>query len=434
MRKSGKLGVPHAGLGLFCLAAAVAMLPKQSLGQGWQLGTNTTLRAELTLKETFDSNVYLQDVEPSPAVTNAAKPFQESFVTSVTPRLAFDWKPLTEFNLTLSYAPELVWYHSEPSEDHVAHRSALSFSGKVKDVVWEQFNTLTYIDGSEEGLTFGGPGGAPAIGGIPIRERREALIYRNGFRAFHPRGDWFFRPAAASYIHDFMTKVRPPSQYPYYQNYVDRNDFNAGLDVGYKALKDVYFVLGYRYGFQEEPPLPGQPWYYSNNYNRLLAGFEGRITDWLKMAVALGPDFRNFYGETRPGFDRHHTVLFVDAAVTLMPSKQDTIIFTMKQFEQPAFGVPSSYEDITYDLVWRHRLDQRFSAGLGFRAYGGDWLPPIQRDDWIFTPSVSVNCVLNKHWSGELSYSYDWVDSRVPNTEGREFTRHLVSLGVRCAF
>jgi hypothetical protein len=33
-----------------------------------------------------------------------------------------------------------------------------------------------------------------------------------------------------------------------------------------------------------------------------------------------------------------------------------------------------------------------------------------------------------------LTYSYDWAESRVPNREGREFTRHLVSLAVRYAF
>ena len=61
--------------------------------QGWQLSSNVTLKADLTLKETFDSNVYLQDVEPNPAITNAALPFQESFVTSVTPRVGLDVPP-----------------------------------------------------------------------------------------------------------------------------------------------------------------------------------------------------------------------------------------------------------------------------------------------------------------------------------------------------
>src|ERR1035437_8850660 len=34
--------------------------------QGWQLATNLTLKADVTLKETFDSNIYLQDNKPIP--------------------------------------------------------------------------------------------------------------------------------------------------------------------------------------------------------------------------------------------------------------------------------------------------------------------------------------------------------------------------------
>lgn len=50
--------------------------------------SNWTFNAELTLKETFDSNVYLQDAEPNRTlVPQAVSPLQESFVTSITPKL-----------------------------------------------------------------------------------------------------------------------------------------------------------------------------------------------------------------------------------------------------------------------------------------------------------------------------------------------------------
>jgi hypothetical protein len=405
-----------------------------SNAHAWQLASNLTVKADLALKETFDSNVYLQDVDPNPAVTNAVKPFQESFVTSVIPRLALDWKPMPEFNLSAFYAPEVVRFHAEPSENHESHRGALNFSGNVGIVSWEQFNTLTWIDGSEEGLTFGGPGGAPAIGGIPIRDRRAALIYRNGFRAFHPHGNWFFRPVAWSYVHDFRTDTRSRTQFPFYQNYVDRNDFTVGLETGYKAFKNAYLVVGYRYGFQDETPLPGEAVHYSNEYHRVVAGLEGQITRWLKITGVIGPDWRDYAKATPPGFDEHHTSLYYDASIVITPTKRDAITLLARQFEQPAFGAPSAYEDITWEINWRHVFEARFSVTTGFRAYGGDWLSPVMREDWIFTPTASLSYTHNKHLSGELSYSYDWVDSRVPDTSGREFTRHLVSLGMKYAF
>lgn len=403
--------------------------------------TNLTFKAELTLKETFDSNVYLQDYEPSPAVPNAARPFQESWVTTVMPRLALDWRPMTEFGLASFYSPEVVTFHDEPSESHVAHRVGLTFSGTVKDIKWEQFNSVTWIDGSTEGLTFGiidpvsgKPVGAPAIGGIPLRDRREALIYRNGFGAFHPRGNFFFRPRFSTYIHDFRTTVRDPRQYPFYQNYVDRDDLNVGIDLGYQVAKEVHAVLGYWFGYQMEPSLPGSTVDYSNHYHRVAGGLEGRLTRWFKINLNLGPSYHDFDHATPPNFDGHLVLLYVDSSATLTPTRKDTVNLMVKQYMQPAFGAPSAYEDITYDAVWRHQFCDHAAFKTGFRIYAGDWLHPVQRDDWIYTVSAGLDLTFTKHLSAGLAYSYDWVESKIPHTAGREFTRHLGSLSLRYAF
>ena len=58
----------------------------------------------------------------------------------------------------------------------------------------------------------------------------------------------------------------------------------------------------------------------------------------------------------------------------------------------------------------------------------------MQRDDCIFTPSAGFDVTINKHFSAAAAYSYDWVESYIPNTDGREFTRHLGSISVRYAF
>jgi hypothetical protein len=70
----------------------------------------------------------------------------------------------------------------------------------------------------------------------------------------------------------------------------------------------------------------------------------------------------------------------------------------------------------------------------GFRAYGGDWLAPVRREDWIYTSSLGVSWTPGAHLSAELSHSYDWVESRIPDTDGRQFTRHLVTVAVKYVF
>ncbi len=402
----------------------------------YDLATNLTFTAEVTARVGYDSNVYLQDVEPDlTTYPNAVRPFQDSMVISVTPKIAFNWNQSAAFKAAFSYAPEVTRYLSESSEDYVAHRFGLNLGGTVKNVLWECPNSVTWIDGSKEGLTFGGPGGAPSIGGIPIRDRKAAFVLKNMVRTTHKVGDWFFRPTATGYIHDFMTEKRDPAQYPGYQNYVDRNDIGGGIDAGYQILKDTYLVLGLRYGRQEERPLPWSPYEYSNRYARLLPGLEGKLTDWLKVNISAGPDYRDFYAAVQPGFNDHNTVGYVDSSVVLSPATSDTVTLTFKRFEQPAFGAPSMYEDITYDLLWKHSFDKRFSATAGFRAYIGEWIAPVLRDDYIYTPSASVAYTC-KHWSAEVGYSYDWTTSAVTSidTSGREFTRHLAWISARYSF
>jgi hypothetical protein len=419
---------------------AILILPVAQVGAA---GTNLTYKAEATLKEIYDSDVYLQDNAPNPANVAAAqaaglKPVEAnkgSFVTSILPKVGLDYKPCSAFNLSLGYAPEIVFYHSTPDEDYVTHRFLFNFGGKLGDATWELVNTATYIDGGTEGPTFARPDDIPAIGGIPLRDRRAAFIFRNGFRLTEPVGKWFFRPVATSYIHDFKTEQlyqASKAQFSY-ENYIDRQDINGGLDVGYDIGKKSYLVAGYRYGRQDQFTLPG------NAYQRILLGFEGSPVSWLKLAVLGGPDIRQWDSTTPAGFDRTGIRYYWDASATLLPTGNDTVTLKSTRYEQPAFSSFSMYEDTKTDLAWRHKFNDQFAATVGFTLYVGDWEKPVNRDDWIYTPSAGLTYNYNKHLSAEFAYSYDWVDSKIsasvePLTNSHEFTRHLISLAVKYAF
>ena len=418
--------------------------------------TNLTWKAEATAKETYDSNVYLQDNAPTPANVAAAqaaglRPVEAnkgSFLTTITPKVGLDYKPDSAFNLSAAYSPEIGLYYSAEDEDYVTHRGTLNLGGAVENTSWEFLNAATYIQGSRQGPTFARPDDIPAIGGIPLRDRRAAFIFRNSFRLTQTAGNWFFRPVASSYVHEFKTDQHYQTAVQKamfsYENYVDRQDVSGGLDLGYKAIKDTYLVAGYRYGRQDQLTLPGaggitlhSP--YGNYYHRILLGVEGSPANWLKLAVLAGPDIRRFDSGTPAGFDRNNLLVYWDASVTVLPDKDDTLTLKSTRYEQPAFSSFSMYQDIKTDLAWRHKFNDQFSAQIGFTLYIGDWQKPVNRDDWIYTPNAALDYNFNKHWSTEFAYSYDWVDSKVPAsveplTESHEFTRHLVSLSVKYTF
>ncbi len=402
--------------------------------------TNLTWKADLALKETYDDNVYLEDLAPGPGVPTAETAKKDSWVTTVTPHVGLDYKFCTGFKASLSYAPDITTYHNAPSENNTTHRGVATFGGSADDVVWEQANSFTDIDGNRYGPTFVHPQDVPAIGGIPLRDRRDAFIYRGGLKLTWTLDRFFIRPVASAYVHNFQTVQLPASYYgpnSVYENYIDRQDVNGGVDIGYDVGKKTFVILGYRYGRQDQGELLGVDSPYDSSYNRILFGVEGSPASWIKLAVLGGPEVRDWRGSTQPGFDRNKLSYWVDGTVTLLPTKNDTVVLLERSYEQPAFASQSMYQDITSSATWRHKFNDHFSANAGMQLYIGDWEAPVNRDDWIYTPSAGLTYAYNQHLSAELAYSHDWVKNQASGVtygDGREFTRDLVSLAVKYVF
>lgn len=384
-----------------------------------------TATASLSAKLTLDDNVFLQD--------RGDLARRGSAVTSLLPSFALAYKPGAAFNAAFSYAPEVAYFHAESTEDHVVHRGSLNFTGRFRDTAWDWNNGVVLINGSNLGPRFTGGGEVPAIGGIALRDRRDAMILRHSLKFTQTRGNVFLRPVLTAYVHDFQTELHAASEpgYAGYLNHIDRHELSSGLDAGLQVWNKTWLVLGYRYGHQEQ----GKNQYqatsrYSNDYHRFLLGVEGAPASWLKLSVLAGPEIRRF---ARPaaGFAAGENPWFVDATVTFVPTERSTLIFSARRLQQPAFASHSIYEDIVYEISWKHRFGDRLVTTTGFKAYGGDWQAPVNREDWIMTPSATLSYTHDRNLGVDLSYSFDRAESRLPATAGREFKRQLVSLGVK---
>jgi hypothetical protein len=399
-------------------AALLLACPAGLRAQTW------TPSVGLEVKESYDDNVLLQDY--------GHQARRKSWVTTVIPTVGATFQPGASLKAVLTYAPEVARYHAESSENHVAHRWTVNLSGKAGETAWEVPSSLVWIDGSEFGPSFTGAGSVPALGGIPVRDRRNALIFRNGFKAMHPMGRAFIRPLFNSYVHEFKTLQFNPAGYRTgYENYVDRYELSGGFDAGYEAFDKTRLFLGYRVGRQQQSELLGVRSPYSNIYQRALAGAEGTPAEWVKLSLLAGPDFRQFPNGTATGFSARPTLLFYDASITLLPTMGDTVVLSSKRFAQPAFSSHSVYEDVVHDFNWKHKFGDKVTAGYAFRMYGGFWRQPVQRRDYVCTSTISLGVAIRKGLAADLAYVRDWATSAVFNTSGREFKRHLVTGGLR---
>jgi hypothetical protein len=393
-------------------ARAETSTPTSTLSSPWKP------TAAFGVKESYDSNVFLDESGPLGG--------RDSFVTTFLPQLGVAFSPGAKFKGTFLYAPEVSLYHSEHGEDFTAHKWASILSGVTRLAEWDFSNNLTWIDGAHRNLVFG-KSGPPAAGGIPIRDRRDAIVYRNSIQTTFPIGKWFVRPVSATYIHDFRSVQSTEKGY---QNYANRKDVSGGIDVGRKLTDGLSAFVGFRYGWQDQEQLFGTGAEFSNNYRRVLVGVQGTPWSWMKVSLVAGPDFRHF-GENAPEARGGSTVPYVDASVSVTPDKQDVFTLTAKSFEQPGFGGRSIYQDSTFEVGWKRSLPARFAVGLGFRAYNTDFRPSAKRNDWIYTVTGLVAYNVTKQINIELSYNFDDAETEIPDTEGREFRRNLVALGVR---
>ncbi|MCS7090116.1 MAG: hypothetical protein RMN51_04225 [Verrucomicrobiota bacterium] len=412
---------------------------------GWPIATNLTLQASLTLQEIYDDNVYILDTPPEPGFVGpvglpVSKPKHDSWVTTITPGLTVNWKPAAAFELAAAYAPELTWYHNAPSENHRVHRATLNLGGRSPDWIWEWRHQWLGIDGDHWGPVTLRPGDCRAVGGIPLRDRRDAVVYRSTWRTTFPVHRSFLRPVASVYIHDFRTEQLPnpqPTRY-IYDNFIDRWEVASGLDLGLPVHEGGHFLLGYRYGHQHQGRLRSRPSPYSSDFHRFLIGYEGMPSSWLRVAVLAGPDLRD-WDEPPAAFRQTEILYWVDATLSVQPSARDTVTLRATRFQQPAFTSQSVYEDVLYQASWQHQFNSRFAVTFGMTLYIGDWQAPVAREDWILAPALQARYRLHPHWELEGQYTHDTAVNRAPTqrapyAEGREYNRNRMGVAVRYTF
>ena len=177
-------------------------------------------------------------------------------------------------------------------------------------------------------------------------------------------------------------------------------------------------TLGYRDGYQHQDgftaAINSDLHQASNHYQRALLGLEGKLTDWLTVKLAAGPDFKDFNPDTAIIHDRTTRYYGEGSAVATLPQDQ-SLTFSYKQWYFVSSTGLVPYEDTTVSLVYHKGLTKQLGVDLGVKyleanyTIGNDYAgsAPDLRDDGDIGASVGLSYAVTPHFVVAVTYNHD---------------------------
>jgi hypothetical protein len=389
--------------------------------------------AALSFRLLADDNLYLLDRAPlAPGQTAPALPSRASDVAAATAlALRLACTPSPAFALDLTYAPEVIRYARHAAEDSTHHRLALNLGGNRGPWRYELRQTHVETAGSVTAPVFNCLGGGPPIGGEPVRARRAQSATKGTWkltRACAATG--FVRGVATLNQNDFHTRETAVTGYA---NYVDRAETAVGTEAGLWVSPRLALVTGVRQGRQSQANLLGTSLNYTNAFTRWLVGAETKPSPVWQCSLLAGPDVRRFGAAVRPGFNRHRTAGYAEAAAAWQPRPADTFTLTGKHYLWLSGAGRGAYTDTLVDLVWRHTLARGWSVAPGLNVHEGvtgPLNPAAPRRDQIGTATLALARQLAAATRAELVVQRDASRTLVANTPARAYHRWTLSAGL----
>ncbi len=421
-------------------AATPAHATRQSSPDEWGVVLPGWLSASsVSVKEGYDSNIYgvSDNLAGHPPIADISSWFT-TLSASVTVNLlaaAGDQGAGFLKALTLSYSADYTEYSAASREDNLRNTFTLGASGKEGPWSFSIDNPLLYVDGSREDQFFNLYNN---LGYGIVRERRNQIQERNNSFVRYDVADWFFRAVGSATYFNLMTdEHNPVGAYKGYANWINRDDINTGIDLGYKLTPDFSLVAGWRLGSQTQ----AHPYYVltanNNTYNRALLGFEGQPLSWLQAQLLAGPDFRRYSDSAHLGLEGvDHTWLFLQGQLTATLSPADSLAATEKVWHFVSSAGVSSIQETAETLAYVHRFSTQLSASVGLRELGHRYDSPTVRDDWTTTVPVSVTYAVTRNLSVSGDYSATSGHSHYPTsvTPGQNFEDNVASITVKATF
>jgi long-subunit fatty acid transport protein len=225
-----------------------------------------------------------------------------------------------------------------------------------------------------------------------------------------------------------------------YSALLDRVEHYMNADLRWRFRPETVAIFGYRYGIGD---------YTSSDF--LAPATPSNLRDWRSHYVYVGLDHafsRNFTGSVKVGGE------FVDHINanqnSVSPTATASLRYTYRNnsflelgvqhqrnatdaFSIGVGGVTTDQETTAIYGTWQHAITARLTGILNGQyshgTYDGGTLNN-QSDD-VYVVGVSAEYHFTRHFSAEIGYNYDHVES---NIVGRSYDRNRVFLGMNVAY
>ena len=148
-------------------------------------------------------------------------------------------------------------YQDDSAENYNAHRLGAAVKAKSGDVTFSFDDAFIDVDGNKNAPTYALNQLAGAAGNqndkfrnnyahAVARERRAQTQERYNVALQFNEGSYFVRGVSSLVDYDLDTYLHNTGVAPYkgYQDYINRYDVNAGIDLGYKIIPDLALTFG----------------------------------------------------------------------------------------------------------------------------------------------------------------------------------------------
>ncbi len=391
------------------------------------------------IKEGYDDNIL--------GVSGNHMPRSYSWLTTLSPKIGIDFAKLIDSQnvlqeLSFKYQPESTTFSQASEENNIAHRLLNTIKAKMGDTSLNLDNAFVYVDGSNTAPIYSSPDNVRSSYAHAMpRERRHQYQDQMKLNLKVDLGPFFVRPAGSLQFWDMLTDQKTTSGY---QNWVDRYDINGGMDVGRSISSQMAVFLGYRYGHQYQGNVLNSKYSSTNDYQRAIAGVEGKLFKWLTLSIVAGPDFRQ-YDDTAPVNNKNQVDFYGESSLTAEITKKDavTLKYKAQQWISSSGQVPTF--DTGFDLGYRHKFLSTLAWNLNGQIKNADYTvgnlntgsKTSLRNDWLYGISTGLSYDINENIGVNFNIAANFGRNEqdgITNADYREFDQCVTSIGVFTKF